>query len=104
MNEPVKRPSNRTSSRKVSDLQPGDRVMLIGIEVAVVVSNVPVTDREPLRYVDRGNQGARINGRQQDPVWVHQVMLQWEREHLASAGPNVLRLPGDRHISLRDSN
>lgn len=87
--------SIRTSSKRVDHLEAGDRLMLLGIQVAVVVENEPMIGSEPIAYRDLGRRG-------REPIFWHWVLVQWEKN--PAPGLTRLVLPGNKFVALRDTN
>lgn len=87
--------SIRTSTRRVDRLQPGDRVMLIGIQVAVVKKIEFMVERGVIRTIPGGW------ARDPEDVFWTEIHLVWEK--YPDAPESVVILPGDRFIALRDT-
>lgn len=89
------RGSVRTSTRQASRLEPGDRLMLMGIRVAVVQKVESVKKSTPLRFIDRGRSAPK------EPVYWTKIHLVWENH----PGPKfAVIIEGDKFVSLRDTN
>lgn len=93
MSEPV---TIRTATRRVSNLQEGDRIMLLKLrEARVVTLFTEPAGENPIRMIDRG-----VNN---PPEPVHWVVVWVVWEDAPDSPAFFLRLEGDRIISVRDS-
>lgn len=88
--------SVRTSTRKAELLEPGDRVMLMGIRVAVVKRNWAMVERMPIGQEDMGQErGMRdIHWRCITVVW----------ENTPNSPEFDLVVEGNKFVRLRDTN
>lgn len=86
--------SDRAGSKRAELLEPGDRLLLLGIKQAKVVRNVKMVEHGAI-YATGPAAAPRY-------VYWNELTLEWDEEGLPDSPRFFICYPGDRYLRIRD--